>query len=237
MVSDWFTDKVVYLTMYYNILEGPLPAGWDDIKVVWFDANQCGTSEVMPPKQNGVFTISSRAWRPNFEGKLLGGHIHDGGAAISITYGPGKELCNSTATYAGSKEYVSQNMPSGGHGHADGLAKNHISSMTTCYLPTLPVARLSRDQVWQVNARYDYDQFPGNKENGKQSEVMAIALMYVAIPAAGVRLEGGAPAGGAPQAAGQPAGLPPKAAGGRGKGRGATNFVLDDTLRWVETDA
>jgi hypothetical protein len=51
-------DKVVYLTMTYDLIEGPLPAGWKDVKPVWFDANQCGTSEVNPPKQNGQFTIT-----------------------------------------------------------------------------------------------------------------------------------------------------------------------------------
>jgi hypothetical protein len=51
-------DKTVYLTMTYDIIDGPLPAGWRDIKPVWFDANQCGTSEVSPPKQNGKFVIS-----------------------------------------------------------------------------------------------------------------------------------------------------------------------------------
>lgn len=51
-------DRTVYLTMTYDILEGPLPAGWQDIKPVWFDANQCGTSEVHPPKESGKFTIT-----------------------------------------------------------------------------------------------------------------------------------------------------------------------------------
>jgi hypothetical protein len=249
--------------MYYDILEGPMPAGWDDIKVVWFDANQCGTSEVFPPKQSGSFMVTTRTWKPNFEGKLLGvgGHIHDGGVDVQVNYAPGKQLCNSVAAYAESKEYVTQNMAgmgAGGHGgHADGLAKNHISSMTACYIPKLPITRLSKDQSWQVVAHYDYDKFAGNKENGKQSEIMAIALMYVAIPASGVRLEGAAPpapppaapaapGGGAPaaapmQSAGQPAGLPPAKGPGKGgkAGRPAPrtpSFMLDDTLRWVEAE-
>jgi hypothetical protein len=67
---------------------------------------------------------------------------------------------------------------------------NHISSMTTCYVPKLPLAQMKRSQEWQITARYDYDKFPGNKENGKQSTIMAIALMYVAIPAGGVTLRG-----------------------------------------------
>lgn len=73
-------DKVVYLTMTYDILDGPLPKGWRDIKTVWFDANQCGTSEVNPPQQSGKFTVTSSSWTPNFDGEVLGmgGHLHDG---------------------------------------------------------------------------------------------------------------------------------------------------------------
>lgn len=51
-------DKTVYLTMTYDVVDGPLPAGWQDIKPVWFDANQCGTSEVHPPKESGQFTLT-----------------------------------------------------------------------------------------------------------------------------------------------------------------------------------
>jgi hypothetical protein len=72
-------DRTVYLTMTYDILEGGLPAGWMDIKPVWFDAAQCGTSEVSPPKQSGQFTITSGTWVPNFDGEVIGvgGHLHD----------------------------------------------------------------------------------------------------------------------------------------------------------------
>jgi hypothetical protein len=41
-------DKVVYLTVTYDVLKGhPFK---DEIKVIWFDVRQCGTSEVNPPK-------------------------------------------------------------------------------------------------------------------------------------------------------------------------------------------
>lgn len=73
-------DKTVYLTMTYDLVDGALPKGWKDIKTVWFDANQCGTSEVNAPQQSGKFTVSSSAWTPNFDGEVLGmgGHLHDG---------------------------------------------------------------------------------------------------------------------------------------------------------------
>jgi hypothetical protein len=29
-------DKTVYLTMTYDIIDGPLPAGWQEVKAVWF---------------------------------------------------------------------------------------------------------------------------------------------------------------------------------------------------------
>jgi hypothetical protein len=51
-------DKTVYLTMTYELLEGALPKGWKDIKPVWFDAAQCGTSEVSPPQQSGKFVVT-----------------------------------------------------------------------------------------------------------------------------------------------------------------------------------
>ena len=73
-------DKLVYLTMTYDILEGQLRPGWNDTKAFWLDAMSCLTSEVWPRKQTGGFTIESPTWTPNFEGKLLWsvGHLHDG---------------------------------------------------------------------------------------------------------------------------------------------------------------
>lgn len=73
-------DKLVYLTMTYDIKDGPLAPGWDQVKTFWLDANSCGTSEVPAPQQNGSFVIESKPWKPNFEGRVLSstGHLHDG---------------------------------------------------------------------------------------------------------------------------------------------------------------
>ncbi|KAF2666057.1 hypothetical protein BT63DRAFT_458422 [Microthyrium microscopicum] len=184
-------DKTVYLTMTYDIVDGPLPAGWKDVKVVWFDANQCGTSEVMPPKQSGSFTITSGKWVPNFEGEPLGigAHLHDGGASAEVMYGPGKSFCKSNAAYAEKPEYIAgshamANAQPGGHAH--GVASKHISSMTVCFTDGkgggIPVQKLSKDQSWFIQGRYDYDANEGNKNGGgTQDEVMAIALMYVKV--------------------------------------------------------
>jgi hypothetical protein len=41
------------------------------------DANQCGTSEVKAPQQDGSFVITAKPWVPNFEGDIIGvgGHV------------------------------------------------------------------------------------------------------------------------------------------------------------------
>jgi hypothetical protein len=73
-------DKLVYMTMTYDFLDGPLLPGWNNTKAFWLDAASCMTSEVYPPKQNGQFLIESSTWKPNFKGRLLDsvGHLHDG---------------------------------------------------------------------------------------------------------------------------------------------------------------
>jgi hypothetical protein len=177
-------DKTVFMTMTYDFIEGPLPAGWDEVKVVWFDVNQCGTSEVKPLKQTGSFTITSQRWVPNFAGKILGvgGHLHDGGLAVNINYNTGKPLCVSKAGYAETDEYIQRmNHAAGGKGHA--AVSKHISSMTACYLDQkLAVQTLSKDQSWYVEGLYDYAQHDGQKDaKGRQSEIMGIALMFVAV--------------------------------------------------------
>lgn len=71
-------DRVVYLTMSYDIVDGVLPKGWSDVKTIWLDANNCGSSDVDPPQEKGTFTITSIPWTPNFDGEILslGGHLH-----------------------------------------------------------------------------------------------------------------------------------------------------------------
>lgn len=57
--------------MYYDFVEDH-PAGWDEIKPVWFDVAQCGTSEVGGGQAGGDFKIASGAWTANFEGEVMG---------------------------------------------------------------------------------------------------------------------------------------------------------------------
>lgn len=63
-------DKVVYMTLTYDYIEGH-PNGIDSIKAIWLDVAQCGTSEILPPVQKGQF-VSQYNWTANIEGEILG---------------------------------------------------------------------------------------------------------------------------------------------------------------------
>jgi hypothetical protein len=163
-------DTTVYLTMTYDYLEGALPTGWKDIKTVWLDANQCGTSEVKPPKEDGPFTIESKPWTPNFEGRIVSamGHLHDGGIAFEFHSSKNTPLCKSTAKYAETPAYKYTGTSMGG----DKVARDHISSMPGCQKDTdFKVKELKKDQSWIARGYYNYTAREGNLEQGKQSEV------------------------------------------------------------------
>jgi hypothetical protein len=176
-------ERVVYVTMTYDYVEGPLPQGWSDVKMVWLDAFQCGTSEVAPPKQTGSFTISSRPWTPNIEGTLLGamGHVHDGGVLVTISAIPGQAMCKQEVKYGESPAFKF----TGTAMVNDKPAVDHISSMGTCKVDS--AKEMKKTQSWVVDGHYDFDKAAGNIENGKQSNVMSIALVLVAVPPGGVK--------------------------------------------------
>jgi hypothetical protein len=162
-------DKVVYITMTYDYLEGPLPAGWSQIKAVWLDANQCGTSEVQPPQETGAFRLESEPWSPNFEGKIVyaKGHLHDGGVEIDIRFSANDSLCKSTTVYSESPAYIYKGISMG----EDKVATDHISSMLGCKPSDFAVRELKKSQEWFVGGNYDYDKRAGNLEHGVQSNV------------------------------------------------------------------
>lgn len=70
--------KSVYTTVYFDYIEGH-PANFDEVKPVWLDAAQCGTSEISGRTPGAKFDFASRPWVANFEGEVLGtgGHLHD----------------------------------------------------------------------------------------------------------------------------------------------------------------
>ena len=163
-------DTTVYLTMTYDYLEGPLPKGWNNIKTIWLDANQCGTSEVRPPKQDGPFTIKSQPWSPNFEGKIVSamGHLHDGGIQFEFLASANTSLCRATAKYSETAEYKYKGTSMGG----DKVAQDHISSMPGCQKSEdFSIKEIKRDQSWTASGHYNYTARQGNLERGRQADV------------------------------------------------------------------
>lgn len=89
----------------------------------------------------------------------------------------GKVVCDSDATYGGSPEYI-QAAPMG---HKES-AVSHISKMKVCMNESFALKKLVKGQVWTLKALYDYDKVKGMlHDDGKQSTIMGIAIMYVRV--------------------------------------------------------
>ncbi|KAF2403656.1 hypothetical protein EJ06DRAFT_527256 [Trichodelitschia bisporula] len=181
LMNENMEDKVVYLTITYDILNGH-PAGYDEMRPVWFDAAQCLTSEVKAPKQDGQFVITAPRWTANFDGEVLGaaGHLHDGGDRITLE-ADGKLACDSKATYGGDPAFINTKPGMGGGGH-HASATEHISHMSICAGPSFLVKTVKKGQAWDLKGYYDYDKYKGMRhEDGAQSNVMGIAIMFVRV--------------------------------------------------------
>jgi hypothetical protein len=160
----------------YDIVKGH-PKDLDDIRVVWFDLAQCGTSEIVPLQQTGKWSLKAPTWTANFDGEIIGaaGHLHDGGTNVKLSI-DGQQVCDSVATYGGSPEFTSPKTSGGGH---HGGATQHISKMSTCVAgsESFKATQVKVGQKWDLTALYDYSKNDGMKhENGKQDNIMGIAL-------------------------------------------------------------
>jgi len=130
--------KTVYLTMYYDLVDGH-PQGFQEIKPVWFDVAQCGTSEVSGRTPNAKFTIDAGAWVANFDGEILhaGGHLHDGGVELDLV-ADGKVVCRSIPTYGTDQEALiraraairGEVMPLKGKGSAAEMVGHYVDTTT-----------------------------------------------------------------------------------------------------------
>lgn len=167
------------VTQTYDILDGPLPAGWKETKTVFLDVKSCGTSESSPPAGQQSFLLESKPWTPNIEGKILnaGGHLHDGGVYVDLTANATDKLCRSTARYSEKPDYIWRGTTMDG----EKVARDHISSMGGCETKELAGREMKRDQSWVIKAQYDFNQKAGNEEGGKMAEVMGIAIVLVAV--------------------------------------------------------
>ncbi|KAF2401129.1 hypothetical protein EJ06DRAFT_581331 [Trichodelitschia bisporula] len=181
-------DQTVYLTMTYDIIAGhPYK---DDVKVLWFDVRQCGTSEVNPPKNQTRFVLDYQ-WTASFDGELIGaiGHLHDGGERTTLAI-DNKLTCTNVAKYGTKPEFIqpaSLNVaPPTAGGHTHGGDMPHISDMNVCHGPSLVGGTsMRKGQVWTLKAYYDLDKYRGMAhEDGSLEEVMGIEILFVRRKAA-----------------------------------------------------
>jgi hypothetical protein len=184
-------DRVVYLTMTYDYVEGR-PSGFSNFRIIWLDVAQCGTSEVRAPQETGQFKID-QTWTANLKADILGagGHLHDGGTHITLDV-DGKQICDSVASYgiAQGNSSAGGGMMGGGMGmrklaRRDGpghgvSGAEHITNMTVCAGKTMGLDKIEKGQKWTITGYYDYDKHGGMKgSSGKQSNVMGIVVMLV----------------------------------------------------------
>jgi len=150
-------------------------------KTVFLDTNSCKSSELPSPKGKTQFSIQSKPWKPNVEGPIIDsiGHLHDGGVKIDILAG-GSPLCRSKPIYSGRSDYVFKDTSMAMHG--DKISRDHISSMEGCGPKDIKIPQMTRTQTWLAKGNYDYNKRAANIEGGKPSEIMAIAIILVAVP-------------------------------------------------------
>jgi hypothetical protein len=196
-------DKVVYLTMTYDFIEGR-PEGFSNFRSIWLDVAQCGTSEVTPPSGKTVFDVSQE-WVANLDATILGagGHLHDGGSHLTLDV-DGKTVCDSVASYGAANGTVAAMSPGAAmsravasvnrlaelenldskylsrrDGPADVMKAEHITAMSLCSGKTMGVSKVVKGQKWKISGFYDYDKHGGMMSHGKESNVMGIAIMMV----------------------------------------------------------
>jgi hypothetical protein len=94
----WFKLTVRYLPMDDPSVKPVVP--------VWLDVDNCGDSEFAVPKGRSV---TSWKWKSNMTGRIVaaGGHVHDGGIAITLSNATQKaRMCTSVAGYGTKPQYL-----------------------------------------------------------------------------------------------------------------------------------
>lgn len=97
-------------------------------------------------------------------------HLHDGGVAVDVLASPSQMVCTTRLNYAESPAFIFRGTLMGD----DKPAVNHISSVERCNVGNGAaggVKEMRKDQAWIVKGRYNYDERPGNIEEGKQGAV------------------------------------------------------------------
>ena len=176
-------SQKVSLTAEWEFVEH-VPDDFDLAIPAWLDVTgTCGGSNLDVRNGEKIFNATmAPEWTPTFSGDLftVHNHLHDGGARQEL-YMDDKVICNSTAGYGETEDFIA---PMGGsHAHGDsndgsghgGMMR--ISSLSSCD----NVAKIGPDNKLTITAYYDMNQHPGMPDHHNGMEpVMGIALLHVA---------------------------------------------------------
>ncbi|KAF1811640.1 hypothetical protein P152DRAFT_514786 [Eremomyces bilateralis CBS 781.70] len=181
-MNENMEDKVVYLTVTYDYVEGD-PEGYADVRPIWFDIVKCGTSELPSPRDSDSFEITSPPWTPDFDAEIIGfgGHLHDGGTSVIVSV-DGRSIGVSNASYTEYTVAVPDHDPNRGetgHGHGSNQT-THLSGMSPIIGTDLIERELAKGQKWEIKATYDYGLYePERGMDGALENIMGIAIMFV----------------------------------------------------------
>jgi hypothetical protein len=97
----------VYVTMTYEYLHKKEAQGFSNVKPIWLDYDNCGTSDIKVPKKLDRFKLTAKPWTAQFNGDIVLaiGHVHDGGTHLTVTQND-KQVCDSVMAYGASPRYV-----------------------------------------------------------------------------------------------------------------------------------
>jgi hypothetical protein len=96
LMNENMFDVTVFMTMTYDYVEGhPYK---DDVKCIWFDVRQCGTSEVNPPKGQRKFILDYQ-WKASIDGEVIGsiGMLHSIHVRLLFTNKQLQNICTTVA--------------------------------------------------------------------------------------------------------------------------------------------
>jgi hypothetical protein len=173
-------EKIVYLTMSYEYLEGPPQPGWRNVKSVPLSVwPLCGGGTIDPPAIEGAFSIENADWKPTTEGRVLNvvGMMDPGGVEIELMELTSGKSCVAKARYAETAEFkLNKKIPNGEVFKVDRRAEAQISSMGTCEGHVLDVGStmMTRDTRWTMTGRYNFTERQGNLRRGKPDEVSCV---------------------------------------------------------------
>ncbi|KAF2669819.1 hypothetical protein BT63DRAFT_222806 [Microthyrium microscopicum] len=182
--SEIDTEQYVWLTLTWEIFDGPQPA-MKDAHVIWMSTinglncakdagvkNPFGETNLTAagvPKVK-AFSEHSMPWTSPINGTMLGmgGHLHDGGMSIEL-YQNGKVLCETKATYASGPAAAGAM----GSNHAGG---DHLSALSSC--PLMKPLKVN-DKFW-LAANYDFTKHAGSvTESGDLDEIMGVGVILL----------------------------------------------------------